>query len=66
MMRDNEGPDIVERLENGTIELRIAAGPQVMTTATSMRLAVAGRFSYCTGNPARECTVCPGRRICSR
>jgi len=57
---DNEGPGIIERLENGTIELRIAAGPQVMTTTRSMRFAVAGRFSYCTGNPALGCTVCDG------
>lgn len=57
---DNEGPGIVERIENGTIELRIAAGPQMMTIATSMRLAVAGQFSYCTGDAARECTVCDG------
>ena len=55
---DTQGPGIVERLGNGTVELRIAAGPQVMTTATSMRIDVAGRFSYCTGTPASGCTVC--------
>jgi hypothetical protein len=57
---DNQGPGIVEHLENGTVELRIAAGPQVMTTATSMRIVVAGQFSYCTGNPALGCTLCDG------
>jgi hypothetical protein len=57
---DNQGPGIVEHLENGTVELRIAAGPQVMTTATSMRIVVAGQFPYCTGNPALGCTLCDG------
>ena len=57
---DSSLPGIVEPVGNGTVELLIAAGPQVMTTATSMRMAVAGQFSYCTANPARGCTVCDG------
>jgi hypothetical protein len=57
---DNEGPGVAERFENGTVEMRLAARPQPMTTTTSMRVEVSGQFSYCTGNSAQGCTVCNG------